>query len=145
MIIQRFYEWIEYPVEDPGDILEWNESHAGIKARVLVNPTMAEVRHESALYADSNGTDAAAQDAYWQGIAERIPEWNIQSADAKGKPVDVPAPADDWEVLLQLPFDVAMWLRQSVHWAHRGKVLTLLQGRATTTDTTPPTPIALVS
>lgn len=145
MIIQRFYEWIEYPVEDPGDILEWNPAHAGIKARVLVNPTMAEVRHESQLYQESNGTDADAQDRYWQAIAERIPEWNLQSVDAKGKPVDVPAPADGWEILMSLPFDVAMWLRQSVHWAHRGKVLALLQGQHGTTDTTQPVPLARVS
>lgn len=145
MIIQRFYDWIEYPLEDPGDILEWTPAHAGIKACILLNPTMAEVRHESQLYQASNGTDAAAQDLYWQGIADRIPKWNLQSRNEKGKPVDIPAPAEDWEILMSLPFDVAMWLRQAVHWAHRGKVLTLLQGRAGTTDTTPPTPLARVS
>lgn len=145
MILTKRYEWIEYPEQDPGDILEWDPSHAGIKVRILINPTMAEVRHETALYADSNGTDVDAQDRYWEAIAERVPEWNLQTADAKGKPVDVPPPSEDWQVLMQLPFDVAMWIRQSVHWAHRGKVLTLLQGRAGTTDTTPPTPLARVS
>jgi hypothetical protein len=145
LIIQRFYEEIAYPTEDPGDILEWNTSHAGITARILVNPTMAEVRYEAKLYEDSNGTDLDAQDAYWKGIADRITEWNLQAVDAKGKPIDIPPPSEDWTVLLALPFDVAMWLRQSVHWAHRGKVLTLLQGRAGTTDTTPPTPIARAS
>lgn len=145
MIIQRFYEWIEYPLENPGDILEWSQDHAGIKARILINPTMAEVRYESQLYADSNGTDADAQDAYWQGIADRIAEWNLQTVDAKGKPVDVPPPSEDWQVLLQLPFDVAMWLRQSIHWAHRSKVLALLSGHVSTSDLTPPTPIARVS
>ena len=142
MLLARRYDWIEYPTEDPGDILEWDESHAGIKVRILVNPTMAEVRQETHLYLESNGTDQDAQDAYWQYIADRIPEWNIQAEGAKGKPVDVPPPSEDWTSLMALPFDVAMWLRQSIHWAHRGKVLTLLQGRASTTDTTPP--IALV-
>lgn len=137
MQIGKRYDWIEYPVENPGDILEWSQEHAGIKARILLNPTMADVRHESALYEASNGTDQEAQDAYWQGIADRIVEWNLETE--KGKPI--PPPAKDWTIMLQLPFDVAMWLRQSVHWAHRGKVLMLLQGQPTTTDSTAPTPI----
>lgn len=145
MLIERYYEWIEYPTEDPGDILEWDAVHAGIRVKILVNPTLAEVRRETKLFADSDGTDLDSHDAYWQYVAQRIPEWNLEVADGKGKTQPLPAPAENWEILLDLPFSVAMWLRQSLHWAHRGKVLTLLQGRASTTDSTPPTPLARVS
>lgn len=142
MIFEKRHEWVEYPTSDPGDIFpDWVPENAGFKARILANPSGSEVRNETQHYAASNGTDLDAQDAYWQHIAPRIVEWNLQTPDGK----DIPPPAEDWQILLDLPFDVQMWLRLTVHWTHRKKVLTSLQGRATTTDTTPPTPLHQVS
>lgn len=137
MIFERRHEWVEYPAENPGDWMDWKAEHAGFKMRILTNPSGSEVRNETAMYRNSAGADLDAQDAYWQHISPRIIEWNLQTADE----VDIPAPVDGWGILLDLPFDVQMWIREAVHWAHRPKVLTMLQGLLGTTDTTPPTPI----
>jgi hypothetical protein len=139
-VIESRYEWISYPESDPGDgLFEWEAEHVVVKARVLVNPTMMQVRNESEYFTASLGTDIDKQDAYWQYIAPRIPEWNLQYRDKKGKVVDLPAPATDWQSLLALPFNLAMWLRMSVHLAHRSKILARLQNLAVPTDSTPET------
>ena len=141
MIYERRFAWVEYPATDPGSIVaEWSDQHVGFRARVLVNPSGAEVRHETSLYAASNGTDLDAQDAYWQGVAWRVPDWNLAVRQDDGSILDVPAPAARWESFLDLDFGLAMWLRDCIHWAHRGKALTALQGNAGTTDSTPSTP-----
>jgi hypothetical protein len=139
MQFEKRYEWIEYPAENPGEFIDWDESYAGFKMRILVNPSGSEVRNETALHIDSAGPDLEKQDAYWQYIAPRITEWNLQVQAGNGKPKDVPAPADDWSVLLDLPFEVQMWVRETVHWAHRPKARMLLQGKHGTTASTQPT------
>lgn len=138
MQFERRWEWIDYPAEDPGEFIEWAETYAGFKMRILVNPSGSEVRNETALHVESASADLEKQDAYWQYIATRIVEWNLQVQDGK-KLIDIPAPADDWTVLLDLPFEVQMWVRETVHWAHRPKARMLLQGKLTTTASTPPT------
>lgn len=134
------YDWIDYPDADPGDgLFTWEAEHVGTKVRVLCNPSMLQVRNETKYFADSAGTDLEKQDAYWQYIAPRVPEWNISYRDAKGKEVDLPAPAERWESLLDLPFHLAMWIRISVHLAHIPKVLARLQNKHSTTDSIPTT------
>lgn len=143
MIYRRRFEWIEYPAEDPGNLLYvWNAEHAGFRARVLVNPTGAELREETKLFVDSNNSDIDAHDAYWQAVAYRVSEWNLAFEDQDGAVTDVPAPAQRWESFLDIEIDLAMWLRTAIHWAHRGKVWEALQrpilpDAVGTTDTTP--------
>lgn len=145
MIYRRRYEWIEYPAEDPGNNLyEWNGEHTGFRARVLVNPNGAELREETKLFALSNNSDLVAQDAYWQAVAYRVPEWNIAVEDEDGTVQDIPAPGADWQSFLAIELDLAIWIRIAIHWAHRGKVLEALQrpilpDDAGTTDLTPST------
>ena len=139
-MIESRYEWIDYPDGDPGDnLFEWEAEHVGVKIRVLVNPTMAQVRNESEYFVASLGTDIDKQDAYWQYIAPRIPEWNLSYRDEAGNEVDLPAPANRWESLLDLPFNLAMWVRMTVHLAHRSKILARLQNKRADTDLTPST------
>ena len=139
-MIEPRYEWISYPAEDPGDgLFVWEAEHVGTKVRVLVNPTMMQVRNESALFTESLGTDIDKQDAYWQYIAPRIPEWNLQYLNEKGKAVDLAAPTERWESLLDLPFQLAMWIRITAHLAHVPKILARLQNLPATTDSTPST------
>ncbi len=141
MLFEKRYDWVDYPETDPGDVIEWNAEHVGFRVRVLSNASMSEVRHETSLFTASNGTDIDAQDEYWKYIAPRIPEWNLTVMNAKGKEVDLDPPAVNWEVLLDLPFELAMWLRVTVHWIHRPKIMRLLQEGVTTTDSIQPTPI----
>ena len=139
-MIEARYEWIDYPDADPGDgLFAWEEEHVGVKVRVLVNPTMMQVRNESEHFVASLGTDIEKQDAYWQYIAPRIPEWNLSYRDAKGKEVNLPAPAERWESLLDLPFNLAMWIRMAVHLAHLPKIRARLQNLPATSDSTPAT------
>ena len=138
-MIESRYEWVEYPADDPGDgLFEWEEQYVGFKIRVLVNATMMQVRNESEQFTASLGTDIDAQDAYWQYIAPRIVEWKGNFKE-DGKKVNPPPPAQDWQVLLQLPFNLAMWIRITVHLAHRSKILARLQNLPATTDSTPST------
>lgn len=137
-MIESRYEWVDYPESDPGDnLFEWEADHVGVKIRVLVNPTMMQVRNESEHFAASLGTDTDKQDAYWQYIGPRIPEWNLSYRDDTGNEVDLPAPAARWESMLDLPFNLGMWIRMTVHLAHRGKVLRRLQNKPEDTDSTP--------
>lgn len=142
MIYRRRFEWIEYPDADPGnDLYDWNPDHAGFRARVLVNPNGAELREETKLFIASNSAVAEEQDLYWQGVAYRIPEWNLAIERDDGEIADVPPPADDWQSFLLIELDLAIWLRTAMHWAHRKKVLTALQkpispDDAGTSDTT---------
>lgn len=136
-MIESRYEWISYPDADPGDgLFDWEPEHVGVKVRVLVNPTMMQVRNETEHFTASLGTDVDAQDAYWQYIAPRIPEWNLQYRNDAGDVVDLTVPATDWQSLLSLPFNLAMWLRMTVHLAHRSKVLARLQNKRADTDST---------
>lgn len=135
------YDWIDYPDADPGDgLFTWEAEHVGVRVRVLCNPSMLQVRNETKYFMDSANADIEKQDAYWQYIAERIPEWNLSY---QGKPI--PPPAEGWEILLDLPFNLAMWLRISVHLAHIPKVLARLQNKPAITDSTPTTSPVLES
>lgn len=140
------YEWVEYP---DGEL--WEPGWHGFKARIRTNPSGAELRHETHLFQASNGSDPQTHDEYWQYIAPRIIEWNLTIRDADGNEADVPPPVERWESMLDLPLNVAVWLRLCIHTAHLGpKALLRMQGQtlpadAGTTDTTQPTPIALVS
>ena len=141
---ERRYEVVTYP-----DGEGWSPGWGGFQARILVNPSGAEVRHESQLFIASKGTDIDAQDDYWKYVARRIPEWNLVIEDETGEKVKVPPPAEDWESLLQLQFEVMIWLRMCIHTAHLPDALGKLQGRtalrspsgASTTDSTPPIPL----
>jgi hypothetical protein len=145
MLYEPFYDWIEYPTTETG-LSEWNPAHVGFRARILVNPSGSQVRAETQRYIASNGIDLQAQEEYLKYIAPRIVEWNLQVRDEAGTPVDIPPPVDNWEMLGELPFDLQMWLRSTVHWAHQKKVLMALTGTlspepVTTTDSTQPIPI----
>jgi hypothetical protein len=134
------YEWVDYPDADPGDgLFTWEAEHVGTKIRVLRNPTMLQVRNEAKAFADSLGTDTDKQDAYWQYVAPRIPEWNVGYRDEAGKEADLASPAQRWESLLDLPFHLAMWVRMTVHLAHVPKLLLRLQNKHAGTDSTPST------
>jgi hypothetical protein len=135
------FEWVDYPDADPGDgLFTWDEEYVGTKIRVLRNPTMLQVRNEAKAFADSLGTDIEKQDAYWQYVAPRIPEWNVgylgEGADGVPEPMDLQPPAERWESLLDLPFHLAMWVRMTVHLAHVPKLLLRLQNKHAATDST---------
>lgn len=132
---EQRYEWVDYPDADPGDnVFTWEEEHIGTKVRILRNPSMLQVRNEGKHFAESMGADVEKQDAYWQYIAPRIPEWNIAYRDESGSETNLSAPAQNWESLLELPFHLAMWIRMTVHLAHYPKVLMRLQNKHATTD-----------
>ena len=142
-VYERRYEVVTYPSGDG-----WQEGWGGFAARILVNPSGSELRTEQRLFAASNGTDVDAQDEYWQYIAPRIPEWNLVVRDADGAEREVPPPAERWESLLDLDFQVMIWLRMCIHVAHLPKAIARLEGKesatdAGSTDSTRPTPIPL--
>lgn len=86
------YEWRDFPTEPIG---EWapHPDYAGVRVKLLVNPTGAEHRDEVKARAGSN-------DEYLEHIAPRIVAWNLTNG---GEPV-IP-PAQDASVLMQIPED----------------------------------------
>lgn len=155
MIFERRYETVEYPAGDG-----WIPEFAGFQARVMVNPTGAELRHEQKLWseyfiprkdADGNFVPATAdaEAAWWTYVAPRIPEWNYELRELDGTVRTIPPPSESWESVFELPPSILSWLALCVHTAHmpdrlgklQGKTGELLPNGATTTDSTPPTPI----
>lgn len=147
-VFEKRYELITYP-EGSG----WAEGWGGFAARILVNPSGAELRHETKLFVEYQKGGAADEDAYWQYVAPRIPEWNLVIRDADGNEQEIPPPAAEYESVYQLEPSVIAWLALTIHAAHKGpKVLAAMQGirtvsptEPTTTDTTPPTNLSLLN
>lgn len=132
------YDWFDYPAEDPGDgLFAWLPEHVGARVRLLANPTWAEVRAETKLFMDSLGADIDAQDAYAQHVAPRIVDWNLYVRDEGGDERKLPPPAERWESLFAIEFNLFIWMRTMIHLAHRPKMLTSSRAPAGATDSTP--------
>lgn len=145
VVYERRFDTVTYPSDDG-----WAEGWGGFQARIMVNPSGSELRTETELYLASNGIDLDAQDRYWQYVAPRVVEWNLELREADGSTRAVPPPAEDWQAFLELDFGVMIWLRMCIHTAHMPDRLGKLQGQKPTiataagsSDSTPPTPLPL--
>ena len=124
---------------------EW----AGFQARIHCNPTGAE-RHYALKYWQAVRDDKSiqSQETFLQYLAPRIVEWNLQREQLDGSIKTIPPPSEEWESFYELETDVMVWLVSCVLTAHEPDSLGKLQADgkasdsdATTTDSTPPTPI----
>jgi len=151
LLFEPRFELFRYPEEDTGADA-WDPAHVGFQARIRVNPSGAELRHEQKLLA-AIATDDGGEEAYLRYVAPRVIEWNLSVRDDEGNVRDVPAPGADggtWEAFYELPSDLMTWVVSSVHLAHIPKVRSLLTGggapstsgagaTGTTSGQTPPT------
>lgn len=138
----RRYEVFTYPTGEP-----WLDGWGGFQLRIMVNPTGLELHHERALYETYLAEKTReAEGAYWQYVAERIPEWNLEFSLADGSTRTVPPPAENWESIYELDPIVMGWVSVAIRTAHLPKARARIQGQdleidAGTLDTTPPTPL----
>lgn len=138
---RRFVEII-YP--EQSEASWWNPECAGFRAHILANPVVRDISEEDALY---TAMEDDALDAYWQGIADRVPEWNYQMENSDGVVAVVPAPGErpakidgsNWQAFWLLPMELAIWLRESIHRAHRPGWLDLMQGKSLPPPASDPT------
>jgi hypothetical protein len=160
MQYRRRYEWVKFPEGD-----DWNPDYAGFRAKVLVNPSGSELHEETRLFHASDGVKQdegltaeqltaatrAAQDEYFQYVADRVPEWEYEAETVNGEILPVPAPGEhegNWQAFYLLEWPLCIWLRNMIHYAHLPKVRAMLAGEvsvngAGSTDSTPTTPTPL--
>jgi hypothetical protein len=140
-VFEKRYETVTYP-----DAEGWAEGWGGFAARVLVNPSGAELRHETKLFVEYRNGGAEAEDAYWQYVAPRIPEWNLELRQEDGGTLAIAPPAEKWESIYEVEPSVIAWLALVIHTAHLPNARARMQGiteaspnDAGISDTTPPT------
>jgi len=129
LLFEPRWELFRYPEEDTGADA-WEPEHAGFQARVRVNPSGAELRHEQKLLAVI-ATDDGGEEAYLRYVAPRVAEWNLSVRDDEGNVRDVPAPGSEggaWEAFYELPSDLMTWVVSSIHLAHVKAVRVRLTG-----------------
>jgi len=151
MLFEARYELFRYPEEDTGADA-WGSAHVGFQARIRVNPSGAELRHEQKLLV-AIATDDDGEETYLRYVAPRVTEWNLSVLDAEGNVRDVPAPGAEggtWEAFYELPSDLMTWVVSSIHLSHVKAVRVRLTGQtspdgAGDTDTPTPTPDSLTA
>jgi hypothetical protein len=138
----RHYEVITYPSD-----VEGTEGWGGFQARIMVNPSGAERRHASRLFAAyaTKGAKVEAEDAYWQYVAPWVVEWNFEVEQPDGSTFVYPPPAENWEAVYDLEPVVMMWLAFQIQIAYLPKAKAQTEADSASdagpTDSTPPTPL----
>lgn len=141
-VFEPRYETVTYP-DGPDAAEGW----AGFSARILCNPTGAQLRGaQRAFQVYREAATADAEDAFWQYIAPRIVEWNYEQRLPNGKTETKPPPAENWENVYELEPTVWVWLALQILTVHVPKASALVEGPDSpngvgNTDSIPPTPL----
>lgn len=155
-VFRKIWEWTSYPDEQPilsikrtdpetdEELTEdipapwWREEYVGFRARLMVNPSGAELRHEQALHTQLTRLLLEEAD-YLESIAYRVIEWDVVVVDQDENRHPIPSPGEDgWERFLDLPPLLMSWLCMEIRHAHLPKARRPLASRAGPTDSTIP-------
>lgn len=145
------FEWVawEMPSEEQLEEATYeSEFHEGFRAKILMNPTNGEVRAESKAY-DALSAGTIEIEDYYQLIAPRIVDWELEAELEDGTWEKVPAPGinpeTNWQSMLLLPYSLVGWLIARVRYSYVPKAKTQPSKHVGTTDSEAPTePIQLV-
>ena len=124
------------------------EGWDGFGARIQSNPTGAERHHAQRLWrAAIDEKTTEAEQAFWDYVAPRIVEWNLEKRQPDGSTQTYPAPAEDAGIIMREIEDprLRIWLALAVQTAHQpeglGQLLEAIKASpsaASTTASTPP-------
>lgn len=116
------------------------------RAKILVNPTGADIRAEQEAW-NALKENRITEDDYLEVIAERVREWNFEVEDRAGNIVPIAAPGSPEAIdnperinaFLELEPEDLGWLLIMVRYAHLPKAITRRpEQRSTTDSSTPP-------
>ena len=142
-VFERHYETITFAFTEDMDarLQLWD----GFQARILANPIGAELHESQSLFNAYFKTDKTreAEEAFWQYMAARVVEWNLEMRQPDGSTIVHPAPCENWKNIYLVEPTIMAWLALQLMISHipRPKASTAAQDSETAagiTATTPP-------